>query len=61
MTNELRPRKVNTIILRIDYRYQFERHPELTDTLALSKEDVKKLVEVAKRKSYPASFLRSIY
>ena len=48
MNNELRPRKINTIILRIDYRYQFKSHPELTDTLALSEPEVKKLVEVAK-------------
>ena len=49
MSNELKPRKINTLILRIDYHYQFERHPELTDTLALSKEDVMKLVAAAKK------------
>jgi hypothetical protein len=41
---ELAPRKVNTLILRVDYAYQFESHPELRDSIALSKSDVKKLV-----------------
>jgi hypothetical protein len=43
---ELVPRKVNTLILRIDFNYQFESHPELRDENALSKEDVKKMVAV---------------
>lgn len=46
---ELGPKKVNTLILRIDYNYQYESHPELRDSIALSKSDVKKLVEVCKR------------
>src|SRR5437016_10731980 len=46
---ELAPRHVNTLILRIDYGYQYTSHPELQDTLALSKNDVKKLVAVCKR------------
>jgi len=43
---ELVPRKVNTLILRVDFNYQFESHPELRDSLTLSKNDVKKLVTV---------------
>ena len=43
---ELAPRQVNTLILRIDYNYQYEKHPELSDSGALSKKDVKKLVQV---------------
>ena len=46
---ELAPRNVNTLILRIDYNYQYESRPELRDSEALSKEDVKKLVTVAKK------------
>lgn len=42
---ELAPRHVNTLILRVDYNYQFESHPELRDSIALSKADVKKLVK----------------
>lgn len=45
---ELVPRKVNTLILRVDFNYQFESHPELRDSIALSKNDVKKLVTVCK-------------
>jgi hypothetical protein len=45
---ELASRKVNTLILRVDYNYQFESHPELRDSLALSKTDVKKIVGICK-------------
>ena len=45
---ELASRKVNTLILRVDFNYQFESHPELRDTVALSKSEVKKLVNVCK-------------
>ena len=43
---ELAPRKVNTLILRIDFNYQFETHPELRDSTALSKGNIKKMVEI---------------
>src|SRR3954468_14020504 len=46
---ELVPRQVNTLILRIDYNYQYESHPELRDSSALSKEDIKKLVQLCKQ------------
>jgi len=45
---ELAPRNVNTLILRVDYNYQYTSHPELRDSIALSKGDVKKLVAVCK-------------
>ena len=45
---ELAPRKVNTLILRVDYNYQYESHPELRDSATLSKTDVKKLVVACK-------------
>jgi len=48
IAEELAPRKVNTLILRIDYNYQFESHPELRDSSSLSKADVRKLVEVCR-------------
>jgi hypothetical protein len=47
--DELAPRKVNTLILRVDFNYQFERHPELRDSVALSKADVNKLKAVCER------------
>jgi len=49
INEELAPRSVNTLILRVDYSYQFESHPELRDSTALSKKDVKKLVAVCKK------------
>ncbi|MBA2562942.1 MAG: family 20 glycosylhydrolase [Chitinophagaceae bacterium] len=48
---ELAPRKVNTLILRVDYNYPFKSHPELIDTPSLSKNDVKKLVAVCRKNS----------
>ena len=49
ISEELAPRKVNTLILRIDYGYRYESHPELSDSMALSKDDVKKLVAVCRQ------------
>jgi hypothetical protein len=46
---ELAPRKVNILILRVDYNYQYETHPELRDSIALSKTDIQKLVAVCKK------------
>jgi hypothetical protein len=43
---ELAPRKVNTLFLLVDYRYQFKSHPELADSFALSELEVKKIVRV---------------
>jgi N-acetyl-beta-hexosaminidase len=48
ITKELAPRQVNTLILRVDYHYQFKSHPELIDSFALSKKDVKKIVRACK-------------
>ena len=45
---ELAPRKVNTLILRVDYGYQYKTHPELVDDNALSEAQVKKIVAVCK-------------
>lgn len=46
---KLVPQKLNTLIVRIDYRYQYERHPELIDTFPLSKSDIKKILAVCKK------------
>jgi hypothetical protein len=46
---ELAPRQVNTLILRVDYGYQYTSHPELREAQSLTKEQVKKLVNAAKR------------
>lgn len=49
INEELVPRSVNTLILRVDYNYQYESHPELRDSSALSKGDVRRLVAVCKK------------
>jgi hypothetical protein len=46
---ELAPRGVNTLVLRVDYNYQFQSHPELREGGALSREEVKKLVAVCRK------------
>lgn len=48
IAEELAPRKVNTLILRIDYGYQYKSHPELVGENALSEADVKKIVAICK-------------
>jgi hypothetical protein len=49
ITEELAPRKVNTLILRVDWNYQYTSHPELRDSNALSKADIKKIVNACKK------------
>jgi hypothetical protein len=46
---ELIPRHVNTLVLRVDYGYQFKSHPELIDSFALSEKEVKKIVRACKQ------------
>jgi hypothetical protein len=47
--DELASRNVNTLILRVDYGYKFESHPELSHRHGLNKEDAKKLVDACKK------------
>lgn len=49
INEELAPRKINTLILRVDFNYQYESHPELRDTIALSKADVKQILNACKK------------
>ncbi len=49
ITDELVPRNVNTLILRVDWKFQYSSHPELRDSIALSNDDVKKIVAVCKK------------
>ncbi len=46
---ELATRGVNTLILRIDYAYQFKSHPELRDSYALSEKQVKELLKICQK------------
>ena len=43
INEELVPLRVNTLVLRVGYRYQYKSHPELSSDNALSKGDVKKI------------------
>ncbi len=49
ITEELPLNKINSLILRVDYNYQFQSHPELSDSIALSIVDVKKIVAACKQ------------
>jgi hypothetical protein len=46
---ELAPAGVNTLVLRVDYGYRYQSHPELVNGHPLEKEDIKKLVAVCKK------------
>ena len=46
---ELAPRSVNTLILRVDYNFQYASHPELRDRSGLTTNDVSKLVEACRK------------
>ncbi|WP_240163499.1 family 20 glycosylhydrolase [Spirosoma taeanense] len=49
INEELAPRQVNTLILRVDFNYEYDSHPELRDSIALSKREVKKLVKACQK------------
>ena len=49
INEELGPRNVNTLILRVDFNFRYESHPELADPESLTKEDVKKLVKACEK------------
>lgn len=42
------PREVNTLILLVDYDYEYKSHPELADSGAMSERDAKKIVKICK-------------
>lgn len=46
---ELAPRSVNTLVLMVDYNYQFKSHPELADSTALSKDDAARITEACRK------------
>ncbi len=49
INTELAPRQVNTLVLRVEYKYKFKSHPELIDTLALSRREIRKIVKACKK------------
>ena len=48
INQHLAPRNVNTLILRVDYNYAFESHPELRGANPLTREAVKKIVQACR-------------
>jgi len=48
---ELAPRGVNTLILLVEYNYQYQTYPQLSDSAALSKAEVKKIVNACRKNS----------
>ena len=46
---ELASRGVNTLVLRVDFGYEYKKRPELRSTNPLSEADIKKLVEVCRK------------
>ena len=49
INEELGPRGINTLLVLVDYNYQFESYPQLSDSGALSKADVKKMVAACRK------------
>jgi len=46
---ELAPAHFNLLVLRVDWNYAYETHPELRDANPLTKSDVKKIVNLCKK------------
>lgn len=46
---ELSTKGVNTLILRVDFNFQYKSHPELANKDGLTSKDVQKLVEICKK------------
>jgi len=49
MEQEMAPNGINTLVLMVNFNYEFESYPNLRDKEALSKHDVKKLVRMASK------------
>ena len=51
INDELAPKGVNTLLLLVDFNFQYESHPELRDSVALSRHDVRKIVNACRDNS----------
>ncbi|MEQ6119714.1 family 20 glycosylhydrolase [Reichenbachiella sp. MALMAid0571] len=49
INEELPPRKINTLVLRVDYNFQYKSYPELAQENGLSQDDVNKIVTVCQK------------
>lgn len=48
ISEEMVPRGVNTLILRVDFNFKYESHPELSDSNGLTREQVQTLVRACR-------------
>lgn len=48
--DDLAPARFNLLILRVDWNYAYETHPELRDEHPLKREDVKRIVGTCRAK-----------
>ncbi|WP_304236958.1 family 20 glycosylhydrolase [Jiulongibacter sediminis] len=49
INEELAPRELNTLILRVDYNFKYKSHPELAEENGLSQMEVNKIVEACQK------------
>ncbi|MBD3853778.1 MAG: family 20 glycosylhydrolase, partial [Acidobacteria bacterium] len=49
INRELVPNNVNTLVLRVDFKYRFTSRPELRGEDALSKSDIRKIVKACRK------------
>ena len=47
--SELVPNNVNTLVLRVDFKYRYTSHPELRGEIALRKSDIRKIVKACRK------------
>ena len=49
INKELPPRQINTLILRVDYNFQYQSHPKLRKENSLSQDEVNKIVAACQK------------
>ena len=49
INEELPPRGVNTLVLRVDYNFQYQSHPELAQEKGLTQDEVNKIVTACQK------------
>ena len=49
MENELAPGGINTLVLMVNYGYEYESYPNIRQEHSLSKSDVKRIVSIARK------------
>lgn len=49
INEELPPRRINTLVLRVDYNFKYKSHPELAKENGLTQDEVNKIVEACQK------------